>query len=268
MGTDRDRTESDGAPPDSVRVDAFLASPNFGARANGRRPDSVVLHYTGMPTADGALAWLCNPTSEVSCHYFVFEDGRTVQLVREADRAWHAGRGAWQGETDMNSASIGVEIANPGHDGGCPPFPEAQVDGVIALLRDILDRRAIPARRVIAHSDMAPERKRDPGEGFPWRRLHEAGVAHWVEPAPVEDDAPWRPASEGAAVRGLQAQLALYGYTVAQSGILDRQTTLCVAAFQRRFRPARVDGLPDASTRDTLARLVATGVRGKATPDA
>ena len=174
--------------PESPCAAEFLASPNHGERRGGRRPDALVLHYTGMASSAEAQAWLCNPAAQVSCHYFVWEDGRIVQLVPEGRRAWHAGRSFWQGESDLNSASIGIEIANPGHDGGLPAFPEAQIAAVVALCRDIAARLAIPPQRVLAHSDIAPLRKRDPGEKFPWARLHREGIGHYVEPAPIGDD--------------------------------------------------------------------------------
>ncbi len=158
--------------PESHTAAEFFASPNHGERVGVTGPDSIILHYTGMPDGDGALAWLCNPASQVSCHYFVREDGRILQLVPEARRAWHAGRSVWAGKTDMNSHSIGIEIANPGHDGGSPPFPAVQIDAVVALCRDLCARHQIPAPRVLAHSDIAPARKADPGEKFPWRTLH------------------------------------------------------------------------------------------------
>ena len=140
----------------------------------------LLLHYTGMPDGSEALRKLCDPGREVSAHYFVGVDGRVLQLVPEARRAWHAGVASWRGEDDVNSLSIGVEIDNPGHDGGMPPFAEPQIAAVIALCRDIVARWAIPAERVLGHSDVAPLRKLDPGEAFPWARLAAAGVGHYV----------------------------------------------------------------------------------------
>ena len=234
-----------------------VASPNHGERRNGRRPDMLLLHYTGMPRAEEALAWLCNPASGVSSHYFVFEDGRVTQLVPEARRAWHAGVGSWGGDHDINSCSIGVEIANPGHDGGLPPFPEAQIAGVIGLAKDIVARWSIPPKRVLGHSDVAPGRKQDPGERFPWGELHRAGVGHWVEPAPIRNGQPLARGDRGAQVAAAQAMLAQYGYGVPQSGVFDDATEAVVAAFQRHFRPERVDGVADASSLATLRDLLA-----------
>lgn len=243
--------------PDSHLVAAVIPSPNHGKRRNGARPDMLVLHYTGMRSAEEALARLCSPESEVSAHYLVFEDGRIVQLVAEARRAWHAGVSAWAGESDINSRSIGIEIANPGHDFGYPVFPEPQIAAVIALCRDILARHGISADRVLAHSDIAPARKQDPGEKFPWGRLYDAGVGLWVEPAPLERGTPLSIGATATGVADLQAALAGYGYGLEPSGKYDAQTRDVVTAFQRHFRRTRVDGLADQSTLATLQRLIA-----------
>jgi N-acetylmuramoyl-L-alanine amidase len=217
----------------------------------------LVLHYTGMPDSGEALQWLCNPVSQVSAHYFVFEDGRVLQMVPEARRAWHAGVSSWDGETDINSRSIGIEIANPGHPGGLPPFPEAQIASVIALTKDIVTRWRIPAARVLAHSDVAPGRKLDPGETFPWESLHRAGIGHWVPPAPVRDGRFFSRGDRGMPIEALQAMLAMYGYGLKINGVFDEETEKVVAAFQRHFRPERVDGVADASTITTLRNLIA-----------
>jgi N-acetylmuramoyl-L-alanine amidase len=231
-------------------------SPNFGERAGGRSPDIILLHYTGMATADGALKWLCAPESQVSCHYFVHEDGRVEQLVREADRAWHAGKSVWKGEADINSASIGIEIANAGHPGGLPDFPETQVDAVVELCLDCGRRWGIAPERVLAHSDVAPIRKVDPGEKFPWGRLHAAGVGHWVTPSPIAGGRFFQRGDSGQPVEALQTMLSLYGYGTEIDGFYSEKTEGDVAAFQRHFRPERVDGIADFSTIDTLHRLL------------
>lgn len=254
-------------PPDSSLVAAVDPSPNFNRR---RRPlDAVVLHYTGMASAEAALARLRDPAAEVSCHYLIFEDGQIRQLVPEHERAWHAGRSYWAGETDMNSASIGIELANGGVDFGTPPFAEAQIAATIALLGDILARRRIPAGRILAHSDIAPFRKADPGEAFPWARLAKAGIGHYVAPVPCEDAASdfamspgLRPGATGAEVEELQHRLMRYGYEIAVTGRYDDATEVVVRAFQRHFRPARVDGMADVSTRATLAALLASLPQG------
>ena len=231
-------------------------SPNRGERKSEGPVDILLLHYTGMETGQGAEDWLCDPQSEVSCHYIVHEDGRVVQMVPEAFRAWHAGRSHWKGETDINSRSVGIEIVNGGHEFGLPAFPDAQIDAVIALSRDILSRRDIPPERVLAHSDVAPGRKRDPGELFPWNRLAATGVGHWVDPAPLGGGRFFSTGDTGQPVEALQSMLSIYGYNAAITGVFDENTAAVVAAFQRHFRPARVDGVADASTIETLHRLL------------
>jgi N-acetylmuramoyl-L-alanine amidase len=245
--------------PESLVADKVVPSPNHGERRGGQAPDLLLLHYTGMAGAAEALARLTNPLSDVSAHYFVYEDGRAVQLVPESRRAWHAGAGAWAGETDINSRSIGIEIVNPGHEGGLPPYPDAQIEGVIRLCADLAQRWSIRPHRVLAHSDIAPTRKEDPGELFPWDRLHRDGVGHWVEPAPLDQEATFRAlraGDEGTPVRALQTMLTAYGYEIGTTGIVDALTESVVRAFQRHFRPARVDGVADLSTITTLRNLL------------
>lgn len=233
-----------------------IASPNRNERRDGRSPDILLLHYTGMESARGALDWLTREESQVSSHYFAFEDGRILQLVPEAGRAWHAGKSFWKGETDINSASIGIEIANAGHPGGLPDFPDVQIEAVIKLCRGIIQRWNIPPERVLGHSDVAPVRKVDPGEKFPWDRLAKAGIGHWVEPAPVTGGRFFQRGDSGPPVEALQAMLALYGYNTPVSGEFCDRTRGDVDAFQRHFRPVRVDGIADFSTIDTLHRLL------------
>ncbi len=245
-------------PADSSVVADLKSSPNHNERREGAAADMIVLHYTGMADADAALARLCAPESEVSTHYFVYEDGRIIQCVPEARRAWHAGSAGWAGETDINSCSIGIEVANPGHDHDYPDFPRRQIAAVIALCRGIIARRGIRADRVLAHSDVAPARKKDPGEKFPWRLLHESGVGLWVKPVRIaEGGNPLLPGQSGERVRLLQTKLAEYGYAVATDGKYDEAMAQVVAAFQRHFRPERVDGIADDSTRETLGRVLA-----------
>lgn len=234
------------------------SSPNFGERRNGRTPTILLLHYTGMESGKAAEDWLCNPESQVSSHYLVHEDGSVIQLVREAERAWHAGQGSWQGVADVNSGSIGIEITNPGHFMGYPDFPEGQIAAVIDLCRGIVARHAISARAVLAHSDVAPGRKIDPGEKFPWQKLHEAGVGHLAPPAQIGSDQGLVLNDEGDAVMDLQTMLALYGYGLEKTGSYDAATHNAVEAFQRHFRPERVDGVADVSTVATLRRLLET----------
>ena len=217
----------------------------------------LVLHYTGMPDAQGAIARLSDPRSQVSSHYLVESEGaRFSRWSMKLGGAWHAGQSSWHGQTDLNSRSIGIEIDHPGHDGGNPPFPEAQVDAVIELCRGILARWPIPPARVLAHSDIAPARKQDPGERFPWACLHRAGVGHLVPPALVADGSGIGPGDRGAKVKDLQGALAVYGYAVEVTGSYGDETQKVVRAFQQHFRPERADGIADASTLTTLRRLL------------
>lgn len=215
----------------------------------------LVLHYTGMAHAQGAIARLTDPRSEVSSHYLIDADGEIFALVHEERRAWHAGQSSWHGQTDLNSRSIGIEIDHPGHDGGNPPFPCAQIEALIALCRDILSRWPIPPSRVLAHSDIAPSRKHDPGERFPWGRLYCAAIGHFVAPTPLNDGPSLGPGDRGSNIEELQAALAAYGYAIEMTGFYGEETQNVVRAFQRHFRPERVDGIADPSTRATLREL-------------
>jgi N-acetylmuramoyl-L-alanine amidase len=250
-------------------------SQNFDART--RPIDLVVLHYTGMQDAEIALARLTDPApvagkfpgpwqafdivadaplSRVSAHYVVDEAGQIYTLVPEEHRAWHAGASSWEGEGDVNSRAIGIEIVNGGHDFGLPDFTDAQIDAVISLLKDIFERwpQLTPAR-VVAHSDIAPERKLDPGEKFPWQRLAEAGVSVW--PKPME-----RRTERGEdRVGRVQQQLVAIGYAVDMNGMMDEATRAALRAFQRRFRPQNIDGMIDDETLSLLAAMASVSVR-------
>ncbi len=247
-------------PPDSFIVTDVVPSPNVEARKDGRTPDMILLHYTGMQTGAAALERLCAPDSKVSAHYVVFEDGRIVQCVPEDKRAWHAGVASWAGEPDINSCSIGIEIVNPGHEFGYPDFPLRQTAAVISLCRSILTRRGpLAPDRILGHSDVAPARKQDPGEKFPWDLLNESGIGHWVRPAPLNLEGPsLQPGEQGEVVTRLQRALRGYGYAIEETGHYDEATQLVLTAFQRHFRPARVDGIADASTMLTLRALLET----------
>jgi N-acetylmuramoyl-L-alanine amidase len=234
----------------------FVLSPNLGSRRGRVRPDMVILHYTATLSAAAARAWLCDQASQVSSHYLVDETGRITQMVGEDMRAWHAGASSWRGDADINSRSIGIEIQNPGHHLGYDDFPEAQMQAVTALCRDINSRHHIEPRHVLAHSDVAPGRKIDPGEKFDWRRLYQSGIGHWVQPSPATDGNSLRPGDQGEVVLRLQRMLADYGYGIALSGSYDRRTETVVGAFQRHFRPALLDGVADASTMATLETLL------------
>lgn len=244
--------------PDSSIASDVIPSANYGDRNKGRLADMIVLHYTGMPDVEGAIAQLCTAGTEVSAHYIVLEDGRIVQCVPEIKRAWHAGVSCWAGEEDINSCSIGIEIVNRGHDWGYPDFPLRQIAAVIALCRGIMLRRNVSAHRVLAHSDVAPARKKDPGEKFPWHSLANSGVGHWVQPSPIVRSEALKLGHISDDVAGLQAALARYGYNVPTSGKFDGATMEVVTAFQRHFRPERVDGIADHSTMSTLHALLSS----------
>lgn len=244
--------------PDSFIVADVVPSPNVDERADGRRPDLILLHYTGMQSGEAALERLTSAESKVSSHYVVFEDGRIIQCVPESKRAWHAGVSRWAGETDINSCSIGVEIVNPGHEFGYADFPLRQTAAVIALCKSIMTRRGpISPDRVLGHSDVAPTRKQDPGEKFPWDRLSDSGVGLWVRAAPLGlEGTTLRPGDSGEMVSRLQRALQQYGYGIDENGHYDDLTRDVVIAFQRHFRQALVDGIADPSTLLTLRRLV------------
>jgi len=214
-----------------------LASPNFDTRPEGAPIDMLVLHYTGMESAAAALERLCDPAARVSAHYLIDEDGEVTALVDETMRAWHAGVASWRGESDINGHSIGVELVNPGHEFGYRDFPDAQMAALETLAAAIIERHPIPPRNVVGHADVAPARKTDPGERFDWRRLAAKGIGVWPKrAAPVDAD--------GDAVNDM---LAGYGYDTADSAA-------AITAFQRHFRPSRLDGIADA---DTVGRLKA-----------
>ena len=212
-------------------------SPNKDDRPPGTPVDVLLLHYTGMPTAQAAIDRLRDPAARVSSHYVVEEDGAVWRLVPEERRAFHAGISYWRGHRALNDRSIGIEIVNPGHEWGYRPFPSAQMDAVRELCRGILARHPIPARNVVGHSDVAPDRKQDPGELFDWPGLARAGIGLWpgTPAVPVPLDA-------------VEATLTGIGYPVP-----DLRTT--VAAFQRRWRPGCVNGEADAGTRERLAAV-------------
>ena len=231
-------------------------SPNFGERKDGKSVNTIILHYTGMVSGEAAEDWLCNPQSEVSSHYLVHEDGRIVQMVRERDRAWHAGKSFWNGETDLNSVSVGIEIVNPGHAFGYTDFPARQINAVIRLCRGIILRHGVMPDRVLAHSDIAPGRKVDPGEKFPWGKLASKSIGHFVEPEPLTGGRFFALGDEGQPIEALQAMLALLGYDMPVTGVFDGQTEKNMKAFQLHFRPEKIDGVADVSTIATLHKLL------------
>ena len=216
-------------------------SPNHDARPEGQAIDTLILHYTGMESGEAALARMCDAEAKVSAHYCVEEDGRVFVLVPEDRRAWHAGVALWQGESDINARSIGIEIVNPGHEFGYRPFPPAQMLALKTLCLDILTRQPILPARVLGHSDVAPLRKEDPGELFDWPGMAASGIGIWPE-------------DSTAAVLESAVALALkrigYGYT-------EEDLPAVIRAFQRHYRPRAVTGSADAETRRRLAALLA-----------
>ncbi len=244
--------------PDSPLVSELFPSPNIEPRLRGLTPSILVLHYTGLPDVERSLEILSRLDCKVSCHYVIGTEGRIYQMVAENMRAWHAGQSSWHSETDINSASIGIEIQNAGINGGNPDFPRGQMKAVAALSKDIMKRHGIRKERVLAHSDVAPPRKTDPGEKFDWKGLAKKGVGHWVSPAPViEGDLGYGPGDTNSGIRDAQRLLACYGYGIEDTGVFDEATRFVVRAFQLHFRQALINERLDRSTIATLERLVA-----------
>ena len=217
-------------------------SPNHDERPFGAAVDMLILHYTGMKTADEALARLCAPESKVSAHYTIGTDGRVFSHVPEERRAWHAGVSYWAGERNVNGRSIGIELVNPGHEFGYVPFASAQIAALIDLAKGILARHPISPARVLGHSDVAPGRKTDPGELFPWKEIAEFGIGRW----PAADQRASREPPESA--------LSRFGYGLPPH--TDVPLEAVIAAFQRHFRPERIDGIWDAECADRLYALL------------
>lgn len=217
-------------------------SPNHDARPAGQTIDLLLLHYTGMRSGAAALDRLCDPTAKVSAHYLIEEDGRAVALVPEARRAWHAGVAFWSGARNINARSIGIELVNPGHEWGYREFPSAQMESLLRLARDILSRHAIAANRVLGHSDVAPTRKQDPGELFDWAMLASQGIGVWPGERPSRRGRPTRDAA-------MLDLLSRIGYEVAAP-------EAAIVAFQRHFRPALLDGRPDAECSEIADALL------------
>jgi N-acetylmuramoyl-L-alanine amidase len=239
-----------------------LSSPNHDARPSGVPVDMLVLHYTGMPTGAAALTRLRDASAKVSAHYVIEEDGRVLRLVPEARRAWHAGVACWRGHRDVNGRSIGIELVNPGHEHGYREFPRAQMAALEKLARAILARHPIPPRNVVGHSDVAPERKEDPGELFDWERLARAGIGAWPKRGswfrrrPAVGSFEFGPGDKDKAIADVQQKLSTWGYDVPTKGVLDAHTTRVFVAFQRHFRPARIDGRLDGETAARLGALL------------
>lgn len=231
-------------------------SPNHDARADGAAIEILLLHYTGMTSAAAALDRLTDPEAKVSAHFTIDEDGTIYRHVDETRRAWHAGVSQWAGQSDINSRSIGIELVNPGHEFGYRAFPEPQIAILERLAEWLMKRHRIAPARVLGHSDVAPARKQDPGERFPWRRLAQSGIGVW----PTEIAGPVAglvgPGDGGEGVRVLQEKLARFGYGLDLSGQYDEATVQVVSAFQRHFRPERITGVADPETMRRLDGLL------------
>jgi N-acetylmuramoyl-L-alanine amidase len=230
----------------------FARSPNFDDRPEGAAIDMLILHYTGMATAENAISRLCDPAAKVSAHYVIDRKGCISVLVAEEKRAWHAGLSWWEGRPKTNDRSIGIELVNPGHEFGYVPFTDDQIAALIELARGILSRHPILPRRVIGHSDVAPARKTDPGELFPWKLLAENGIGLWPNLYPPLEGGSENPsAAKDFPGRGL----ARFGYGVPPSVDVPLETV--IAAFQRHFRPSRIDGAWDGECEALLDGLLA-----------
>jgi N-acetylmuramoyl-L-alanine amidase len=233
-------------------------SPNYDERT---LPISLlVLHYTGMESGQAALNRMTDPAAKVSAHYMIEQDGQVFELVGEDHRAWHAGVAEWAGVTNVNSASIGIELVNGGHnvpnpDGTLPNFPDAQINALIPLCKAIMARHEILAKHVVGHSDIAPERKDDPGEAFPWAGLAAAGIGLWPGEGNGDRRMLFRKGDRDRGVSVAQHGLAQIGYGVGVTGELDEKTEAVLRAFQRRFRPHQVDGVLDMETLDLIGRV-------------
>jgi N-acetylmuramoyl-L-alanine amidase len=250
-------------------------SPNFDERG-GRGIELLILHYTGMPSGEIALKRLCDPApragvyafpweepddpdkllGRASAHYVVEEDGSVLRLVDEEKRAWHAGLGAWAGHTDLNARSIGIEIVNGGHDFGLPDYPYEQIEAVTDLVADICQRHGLKPHQVVGHSDVAPLRKADPGEKFPWRHLAFHRLALWpADDLPVAGGEPLERGDRGPEISALQKTMNEIGYVLDVDGIFGPATEAAVKAVQRRFRVARIDGIADGETLAIIADI-------------
>jgi len=240
-------------------------SPNHDSRdsrpdiqGGGAVVDMLIFHYTGMQNAEAALARLCDPQAKVSAHYLVDEEGRVHGLVPEDRRAWHAGVAHWAGQDDINSCSIGIELVNPGHEFGYHSYSVVQSEAALGLARGILSRHGIPRHRVLAHSDVAPARKLDPGEFFPWPRFAWQGVGLWpsLDFKVSGRSAALRPGMAGPEVSAMRRDLQAFGYGLAKGELYDEVTQIVVTAFQRHWRPARIDGVYDHETRVILSHFL------------
>jgi len=231
-------------------------SPNWNERPPGCDIDLVVLHYTGMQTGDEALARLCDPEAEVSAHYMIEEDGTVFQLVPEEKRAWHAGVSSWCGRDNINHYSIGIELVNPGHEFGYRAFPDRQIDSLLEVLAGIKSRHFIPCNGYIGHSDIAPDRKTDPGELFPWHILSKEGFGVCADTEGHSQTVLLRDGESGAEFEKLNMDLAMLGYSIPSEEAVGPATHALISAFQSHWRQSRVTGYYDVGTAAVLSDLV------------
>lgn len=233
----------------------FIASPNFDDRPSGI--DLLVMHYTGMKSAEAALSRMCDKEAKVSAHYMVYEDGEVVQLVKDEKRAWHAGISCWRGISSLNDSSIGIEIVNPGHEFGYCPFPSAQMESVAVLASELMLKHNIEPRNVVGHSDIAPSRKQDPGELFDWKFLAKKGIGLWPDCKVLLSPTKLliEPEEESVAVAEIQKKLQRFGYHIRVDGYYGPKTQVIVTAFKRHFVPEQVNSFWDKLTDARLTKL-------------
>nr|HIL74870.1 N-acetylmuramoyl-L-alanine amidase [Rhodospirillales bacterium] len=217
-------------------------SPNYNDRPPGTEIDILVFHYTGMPKPAQALERMCDPDVKVSAHYLIDKDGQLFQLISEEKRAWHAGISSWRNNYNINDRSIGIELANPGHEFGYQKFPTRQIDTLIEIAKDIIKRHPVPARNIIGHSDIAPARKKDPGEFFDWHKLALKGIGYWPESLKTEN-------INQINASNFKLALQKYGYDTT-----DLPAT--ILAFQRHFLPTRCNSQPDQEMFKMLEILI------------
>jgi N-acetylmuramoyl-L-alanine amidase len=230
-------------------------SPNWNERPEGVAIDTVVLHYTGMQSGKEALGRLCCEQAQVSSHYLIDEDGTAYQLVDDKKRAWHAGVSSWQGRGNLNHSSIGIELVNPGHEFGYRDFPEAQIASLLALLNALKEKHAIPTSRFIGHSDIAPLRKNDPGERFPWKKLSHRGFGVFSEKDFSNQEFIELTSNNAAEIKVLNKQLGIIGYDGFDSDGFGAQTSQVIRAFQAHWRPEGVHGKLDKGTWSALQEI-------------
>lgn len=235
-----------------------ILSPNYNTRPPGVPIDTIVLHYTGMSTAEAALNRMVDSASEVSAHYLIHENGEVIQLVEEEHRTWHAGKSSWRGRENVNDVSIGIELVNPGHEFGYRAFPEPQMQALAVLCQDMMARHPIEARNVVGHADIAPERKEDPGELFDWAWMASQGIG--VFPSlNLSDEYPvtlFEQGAEGGDVHQMQEGLMRYGYMIQPNGLFDEHTAKVVVAFRRHFAPQTIAPIWDNQAQAMLDALL------------